>query len=111
MSNIIVRGTTPNIECKFKGDVTYNHFLFTIGSDMDTPWFSIRWHEMGVEYDKRTDVTSLKFRLSQRETLACKPGNAIAQIRAVDKNGFATVSNFVNVVVSDILKDGVISYE
>ena len=110
MANSLVRGTTPNIECRFAGDVSYNRFMFSVGSDLETPWFSVRWNEMQTEYDKRHDVTVIKFQLTQQQTLSCKPGKAIAQFRAIDKSGFATVSNAVSLDIVDILKDGVISY-
>lgn len=110
MANIIVRGTTPNIECRFAGDVTYNRFMFSVGSNLETPWFSVRWHDMTVEYDKQHDMTVIKFQLSQQQTLSCKPGKAISQFRAIDESGFAIVSNIVALEVEDILKDGVISY-
>ena len=100
--NKIVRGTTPNIECRFAGDVTYNRFMFSVGSDLETPWFS--------EYDKHDDMTVIKFQLSQQQTLSCKPGKAIAQFRAIDESGFATVSNIISLDIVDILKDGVILY-
>lgn len=108
--NKIVRGTTPNIECKFAGDVTYNRFMFSVGSDLETPWFSVRWQDMKSEYDKHDDMTVIKFQLSQKQTLSCKPGKAIAQFRAIDESGFANVSNIVSLEIEDILKDGVISY-
>lgn len=108
--NKIVRGTTPNIECRFAGDVTYNRFMFSVGSDLETPWFSVRWQDMKAEYDKQHDMTVLKFKLSQQQTLSCKPGKAIAQFRAIDESGFANVSNIVALEIEDILKDGVISY-
>lgn len=110
MANSLVRGTTPNIECRFAGDVSYNRFMFSVGSDLETPWFTVRWSEMQTEYDKRHDVTVIKFRLTQQQTLSCKPGKAIAQFRAIDESGFATVSNAVSLDIVDILKDGVISY-
>ena len=110
MANSLVRGTTPNIECRFAGDVTYNRFMFSVGSDLETPWFTVRWQDMKTEYDKRHDVTVIKFQLTQQQTLSCKPGKAIAQFRAIDESGFATVSNIVSLDIVDILKDGVISY-
>lgn len=109
-TNKLVRGTTPNIECRFAGDVSYNRYMFSVGSDLETPWFSVRWDSMETKYDKRSNATIVKFQLTQQQTLSCKPGNAIAQFRAIDESGFATVSNVVSLEIVDILKDGVISY-
>lgn len=110
MANILVRGTTPNIECRLKGDVTCNRLYFSIGLDYETPWFTVRWPEIETEYSKADDLTIAKFQLTQKQTLSCKAGKAIAQFRAIDESGFATASNIVSLEIADILKDGVISY-
>ena len=109
MVNKIIRGTTPNIECFIMGDVTAEHLFFSIGADMERPWFTVKWQDMDISFDG--EKTKVSFKLTQEQTLICKPGNAIAQIRSINDDGFANASNAISLEIIDILKDGVVAYE
>lgn len=106
--SIICRGTTPNITCRTRYDLTGYDCLFSIGPKPLKPYFTVRNDRITRHIEN--EYTYLTFTLTQNETLSCKAGNALAQLRAVkgpnSDNAIASVQLPVEIV--DIIKDGVI---
>ena len=105
-----IRGTTPHITCRIAGDLTQAHLFFSIGPENRHSWFTVEHGQMQATYDAGTDVTTVEFTLTQKQTCACGAGKAYAQFRAVDSSGNGMVSNKTEIEIVDIIKDGVISY-
>ena len=110
-SNVIHRGTTPNVICKAKGDLSKCKCFFSIGAKARHSWFTVEPDDISVSYERLKDVSTITFQLTQEQTLSCSAGKALAQFRAIEENGNAMVSNIDSVEIADIVKDGLIDYE
>lgn len=94
------RGTTPEYELIVDMDLTGW-----------TCYVTLKWSktEVTLEAD-RLDVTggeqsTVRFSLSQEESLKFRPGKAHIQLRAI-KDGVAVATDIATVSVGKILKDG-----
>ncbi len=94
------RGTTPTL---------------TIQTDMDLSEFKVyvTLSQGAVQKDFVPSVSEkeVTIELTQEDTLAFEKGNAKLQIRAVDEGGHAIASNVMTVNITEILKEGIISYD
>lgn len=101
--NPIVRGTTVNITCNVAGiDLSDYEIYFSVGPRYGKSWFSVEKERMTISFDD--EKTIIGFTLTQKETLKCVPGIALAQIRA--KNGMVIATDTVKIIIQDIVKDG-----
>ena len=102
----IIRGTTPYIRIKIKNDIDLN--------DIIQAWVYINQSKKVVVDKTITDVEinpeekTLLVHLTQQESLRCKAGDAIFQIRLLlsDLNALATVATEASIL--EIYKDGVV---
>lgn len=106
--NVICRGTTPRCVCRIAENLERYDLFFSIGPALRSAWFTVPQDRMDMEYGE--NETTAIFTLTQHETLLCKEGKAIAELRAIDGNGDARASNIIEVNIIDIVKDGVIHY-
>lgn len=96
------RGTTPEYELLVDMDLTGW-----------TCFVTLRWSEVELDLEEdRLEVTggeqsTVRFSLSQEESLRFRPGMANIQLRAI-KDGVAVATDIATVSVDRILRDGVI---
>lgn len=102
----ITRGTTPTIEVVVEADLTDFTCDLSIGR-YGKPFFTADNEQMTFTY--ADDVSTCAFRLTQEQTLACKPGETFMQIRAIkDNDAIATepiAIEVLNVIEQSIIED------
>ena len=103
----ITRGTTPSITVTVPMDLTGYTCYLSIGKKARTPYFTADNSQMTATYG---DTSVLIFTLTQEQTLACKAGKALVQLRIIDGDA-ALASTMGEVEIFDVVKDGEIKDE
>lgn len=102
----ITRGTTPTIEIEVEADLTNYTCELSVGK-YGKPFFTADNQQMTFTY--ADDVSTCAFKLTQEQTLACKPGETLMQMRAIkDSDAIATEAlpiEVVNVIEQSIIED------
>lgn len=101
----ITRGTTPTITVRVPMNLEGWTCLLSIGKKARTPYVTVDNSQMVASYG---DESVLVYTLTQKQTLACKAGKALVQLRLIDGNT-AVASDMGEVEIFDIVKDGVIT--
>ena len=105
------RGTTPDYILAVTGEDLRNSAIFVTvrqGSEVIT----LAGNRLTVAYDGEMDgCTSIMFRLTQRETLALKAGQASVQARWVDADGTALATEIKTIGIMPVLLEEVIAYD
>jgi len=107
MADGITRGTTPSITVTVPMDLTGYTCYLSIGRKPKTPYLTADNSQMAAEYG---ETSTLVFTLTQEQTLACKAGKALVQLRIIDGDA-ALASTMGEVEIFDVVKDGVIQDE
>jgi hypothetical protein len=107
MADGITRGTTPSITVTVPMDLTGYTCYLSIGRKPKAPYFTADNSQMVAEYGETSKLT---FTLTQEQTLACKAGKALVQLRIIDGDA-ALASTMAEVEIFDIVKDGEIKDE
>lgn len=107
MADGITRGTTPSITVTVPMDLTGYTCYLSIGRKPKAPYLTASNDQMTATYG---ETSTLTFTLTQEQTLACKAGNALVQLRIIDGDA-ALASTMAEVEIFDIVKDGVITDE
>lgn len=105
------RGTTESFFCEVDGlDLTDYTCYLSIGSKAGKPYFTMDNSQMTLDVDTSGEqpVSNLTFTATQEQTLACKAGKTNVQIRVI-KDDDALATNWGELVVGDIIKNGVIT--
>lgn len=103
----ITRGTTPSITVTVPMDLTGYTCYLSIGRKPKAPYFTADNSQMTATYGETSILT---FTLTQEQTLACKAGKALVQLRIIDGDA-ALASTMGEVEIFDVVKDGVITDE
>ena len=108
----ITRGTTPEITCKVSKDLTGYTCELSIGKGAKKPYFTASNDQMTVTHsvEDGQQVTTLVFKLTQQQTLACKAGDAMVQLRII-LGSDAKSSDMAPITILDIIRDGEITDE
>ena len=103
------RGTTETFFCEVDMDLTDYTFYLSIGPKAGRPYFTMDNAQMDLTVDTsgETPVSTLEFTATQEQTLACKAGKTNIQLRVI-KDEKALATDWGDLVVGDIIKDGVI---
>ena len=107
MADGITRGTTPSITVTVPMDLTGYTCYLSIGRKPKAPYLTADNSQMTATFG---ETSTLTFTLTQEQTLACKAGKALVQLRIIDGDA-ALASTMGEVEVFDIVKDGVITDE
>lgn len=107
MADGITRGTTPSITVTVPMDLTGYTCFLSIGRKPKAPYLTADNRQMVAEYG---ETSTLTFTLTQEQTLACKAGKALVQLRIIDGDA-ALASTMAEVEIFDIVEDGVITDE
>lgn len=103
----ITRGTTPSITVTVPMDLTGYTCYLSIGRKPKAPYLTASNDQMTATYG---EMSTLTFTLTQEQTLACKAGKALVQLRIIDGDA-ALASTMAEVEIFDIVKDGEIKDE
>ena len=103
----ITRGTTPSITVTVPMDLTGYTCFLSIGRKPKAPYLTADNSQMDATYG---ETSVLVFTLTQEQTLACKAGKALVQLRIIDGDA-ALASTMAEVEIFDVVKDGVIQDE
>ena len=103
----ITRGTTPSITVTVPMDLTGYTCYLSIGRKPKAPYLTASNDQMAATYG---ETSTLTFTLTQEQTLACKAGKALVQLRIIDGDA-ALASTMGEVEIFDIVKDGEIKDE
>ena len=103
----ITRGTTPSITVTVPIDLTGYTCYLSIGRKPKAPYLTADNSQMVATYG---ETSTLTFTLTQEQTLACKAGKALVQLRIIDGDA-ALASTMAEVEIFDVVKDGVIADE
>lgn len=103
----ITRGTTPSITVTVPMDLTGYTCFLSIGRKPKAPYLTASNDQMTATYG---ETSTLVFTLTQEQTLACKAGKALVQLRIIDGDA-ALASTMGEVEIFDVVKDGVITDE
>lgn len=98
----ITRGTTPSIPVTVPMNLEGYTCYLSIGKKARAPYFTADNSQMTATYG---DTSVLIFTLTQEQTLSCKPGNALVQLRLIDGET-ALASTMCEVKIFDVIKDG-----
>ena len=101
----ITRGTTPTITVRVPMNLEGWTCLLSIGQRARKPYVTVDNSQMVASYG---DESVLAYTLTQKQTLLCKAGKALVQLRLIDGDT-AVASDMGEVEIFDIVKDGVIS--
>ena len=107
MADGITRGTTPSITVTVPMDLTGYTCYLSIGRKPRAPYLTASNDQMVATYG---ETSALTFTLTQEQTLACKAGKALVQLRIIDGDA-ALASTMGEVEIFDVVKDGVIQDE
>ena len=107
MADGITRGTTPSITVTVPMDLTGYTCFLSIGRKPKAPYLTASNDQMTATYG---ETSTLTFTLTQEQTLACKAGRALVQLRIIDGDA-ALASTMAEVEIFDVVKDGVITDE
>jgi len=107
MADGITRGTTPSITVTVPMDLTGYTCFLSIGRKPKAPYLTASNDQMTATYG---ETSTLTFTLTQEQTLACKAGRALVQLRIIDGDA-ALASTMGEVEIFDVVKDGVIQDE
>ena len=107
MADGITRGTTPSITVTVPMDLTGYTCFLSIGRKPKAPYLTASNDQMTATYG---ETSTLVFTLTQEQTLACKAGKALVQLRIIDGDA-ALASTMAEVEIYDVVKDGVITDE
>lgn len=102
MADGITRGTTPSITVTVPMDLTGYTCYLSIGKKPRFPYFTADNSQMTATYG---ETSILVFTLTQEQTLACKAGKALVQLRLIDGDT-ALASTMGEVEIFDIVRDG-----
>lgn len=103
----IYRGTTPTVECTVDMDLTDYSCYLSVGPKENKAWFTADNTQMTISVDTsgETPVSILAFTLTQEQTLACKAGNALIQLRVI-KDAVALATDWANISIGGIIENG-----
>lgn len=101
----ITRGTTPTVTVRVPMDLEGWTCLLSIGKKARTPYVTVDNSQMVASYGNES---VLVYTLTQRQTLDCKAGKALVQLRLIDGDT-AIATDMGEVEIFDVVKDGVIS--
>lgn len=107
------RGTTPEYILHVIGyDLTDKSVFVTI--EYAKTELTITNDRLTVTYTEPTTsndgYSEIQFTLTQEETLSFKPGIGSVQVRFIGSDGMAEATEYADIEVRPILKDGVIEY-
>ena len=100
----ITRGTTPTIEIEVDIDLTDYTCVLSIGK-YGKPYVTVDNSQMTMAVSD--GASTCAFKLTQAQSLACKKGSAIFQMRAV-KDADAIVTEPIDVEIIDVIDQRVI---
>lgn len=100
----ITRGTTPTVSIEVDADLTDFTCELSIGK-YGKPYFTVDNESMTLSVSEGTSTCS--FKLTQAQTLKCKAGKTLMQMRAI-KNDDAIATNAVEIEVLDAIEQSVI---
>lgn len=100
----ITRGTTPTITVRVPMNLEGWTYLLSIGKARK-PYVTVDNSQMVARYGEESVLACT---LTQKQTLSCKAGKALVQLRLIDGDT-AVASDMGEVEIFDIVKDGVIS--
>jgi len=103
----ITRGTTPSIPVTVPMNLEGYTCYLSIGKKVRAPYFTADNSQMTATYG---ETSTLIFTLTQDQTLACKAGKALIQLRIIDGDA-ALASTTAEIEIFDVVKDGVITDE
>lgn len=98
----ITRGTTPTITVTVPMDLTGYTCYLTVGKKAGTPWLTADNAQMEATYG---ETSTLAFTLTQEQTLACKAGAAVVQLRVIEGTT-ALATDMAEVTIADVIKGG-----
>lgn len=102
--DFITRGTTPTIEIIVDQDLTDYSCYLSIGK-YGKPFFTADNRQMKLVRGDEGSVCA--FTLTQEQTLSCKPGEYIMQMRSIkDDSAIATVP--IDIEIRDVIEGGMI---
>ena len=107
----IRRGSTPILTVTVIGeDLTQSEVYLTIRQGETLLTKKTPSEDASIWMVKDGDNTVISAVLSQEETLAFNNGSSVVQIRWVEEDGTAHVSDIGTIILTDVLLKGVIEY-
>ena len=108
----VYRGTTPTVICTVDMDLTDYSCYMAFGTKAGKPYFVVDNTQMDFSVDTsgETPVSTLEYTLTQEQTLKCKAGKTYVQLRVI-KNDTALATQWGELVIGDVIEDGVIHDE
>lgn len=104
------QGTTPSYILTIPGfDLTEATVFVTL--ENGNKQFTLTGDRLTVTYDSTNEKTTIVFGFSQEETFQIPTGTMKCQVRWVDAEGEAYVTDAANLTVNSVLLKKVISYE
>ena len=107
------RGTTPTLILKVpKHDLT-DKTVFVSIQDQTKKTITKTGSDLIVAFDSETEGSEYSLItciLTQEDTLAIQPGNAVCQIRFIDSNGIALATKKAHIDVEDVIYKAVIAH-
>jgi hypothetical protein len=100
------RGTTPTIEITVKNEIDFSQVaqIWVYISQMNK--IKVDKEITDVTFDQQNNKITLT--LSQEDTLALKPGDALFQIRLLLQNTTALATLATKITINEVYKGGVI---